>query len=102
MASQDMPVAPVEQQEIESWASPTDHFRTRHKFLTLYTDKAFNTQQWLNFKTWALDRSYVPFFTPIYFGALHFSQRNRNLFLVENHLNYRPYWNRRNTEDSKY
>ena len=71
--------------ETNSWSSPTEHFRTRHKF-----------------KSWALGGSFVPWFTPLYFGALHFSQRNRNLFLVENHLNYRPYWGRRNDEDSKY
>eukprot|EP00672_Neobodo_designis_P016549 CAMPEP_0174831504 /NCGR_PEP_ID=MMETSP1114-20130205/3131_1 /TAXON_ID=312471 /ORGANISM="Neobodo designis, Strain CCAP 1951/1" /LENGTH=151 /DNA_ID=CAMNT_0016065329 /DNA_START=34 /DNA_END=487 /DNA_ORIENTATION=- len=102
MASQDMNNMPVEQQDTSSWASPAEHFRTRHKWLTLYTDKNFNINSWLSFKTWVLDRSYVPWFTPLYFGMLHISQRNRNLFLVENHMNYRPYWGRRNTEDSTY
>jgi hypothetical protein len=91
-----------EQQETTSWSSPVDHFRTRHKYLTLYTDKGFNTQKWLEFKQWFLGTPLVPWFTPLYFGMLHLSQRNRNLFLVENHMNYRPYWGRRNDEDSIY
>lgn len=98
------PQQPSQQEQVEttSWSSPTDHFRTRHKFLTLYTDKIFNIQQWLAFKQWVLDTPLVPWFTPIYFAALHTGQRNRNLTLVENHLNYRPWQFRRNDEDSIY
>ena len=92
----------VEHQEVESWASPTDHFRTRHKWLTIYTDKIFNGEMVLQKKTAILDKWFVPWFTPLYFFATHFSQRNRNLFLVENHLNYRPWSHRRNDEDSTY
>ena len=87
----------------ESWSSPTDHFRPRHKFLTWYTDKEYNVTKWLNFKDACLNKFYVPWFTPVYFFATHFSQRNRNLFLVENNLTYRPYKFRRNDEDgNKY
>jgi hypothetical protein len=96
------PEQQVEMVETTSWSSPTDHFRTRYKFVTLYTDKMFNVRQWLEFKSWALGSPLVPWFTPLYFGFTHFSQRNRNLFLVENHLNYRPFAGRRNDEDSKY
>lgn len=88
--------------ETTSWASPVDHFKTRHRYMTFYTDKNYNIMQWLGFKESVLGRWFVPWFSPLYFVGLHFSQRNRNLFLVENHLNYRPYWGRRNDEDSKF
>jgi hypothetical protein len=94
-------VAPVLAEE-EMWSSPTDHFRPRHRHLTLFTDHDYVVDKWLNFKTTLLNRWYVPFWTPLYFGLTHLSQRNRNLFLVENHMNYRPYKWRRNDETSKY
>lgn len=88
--------------EPETWANPTSHFRARHRLLSLYGDRDALVGKLLNFKTWALDRWYVPWFSPVYFVVTHFSQRNRNLFLLENHLNYRPYKFRRNDETSKY
>lgn len=82
--------------EAEQWDSPTDHFRPRHKVASLYVDRSAMVQRGLNAKVWLLDRWFVPTWSPLYFVLTHFSQRNRNLFLVENHLNYRPYKWRRN------
>lgn len=99
MSAQEQQNAPM---EAESWSNPTDHFKLRHKFITLYTDKEFNIMKWLEFKSSALGKWFVPWWSPMYFVGTHLSQRTRNLWLVENHLNYRPYWGRRNDEDSTY
>jgi hypothetical protein len=87
--------------EESSWSSPTDHFKIRHKFLTLFYDHDFLVQDWLNAKSSWLGKSYLPAWTPLYFAMTWFSARNRNLFLVENHLTYRPFAQRKN-EKLKY
>lgn len=88
-------VAPL---EAEGWDSPAEHFRPKHKFGSLYADRSAIIARGMNFKAWLLDRWFVPTWSPLYFVLTHFSQRNRNLFLIENHLNYRPYKFRRNDE----
>eukprot|EP00760_Papus_ankaliazontas_P034012 PhM_4_TR6862/c1_g1_i1/m.55975 len=86
----------------EQWNSPTDHFRPKHKLISLYVDKENVTRRYLAAKTFVLDKWFMPFFTPFFFVATHISQRNRNLFLLENHLNYRPYKFRYDDWDNKY
>ena len=89
--------------ELDSmWTSPTDHFKPKHKYLSLYTDHDYVVANWLGWKKWALSSSLLPAWTPLYFVFTWFSARNRNLFLVENNLNYRPYKWRRNDENNKY
>jgi len=88
--------------ETSVWDSPVGHFRLRHKFLSLYADKPQVIAKWLNVKASICDRWFVPFFTPLFFGLTHISQRNRNLLLVENHLNYRPWKFRYNDEGNTY
>lgn len=84
------------------WTNPADHFRPRNKFLTLYTDRNYLVMKYLSWKSRFLGSSFVPTWTPLYFFMTHFEQRVRNLYLVENQLNYRPYKFRPNTESSKY
>lgn len=85
----------------ESWSSPTDHFKIRHKFLSLWYDHDFLVADWCKTKTSILGRWFVPQWTPLYFCLTWFSARNRNLFLVENHLTYRTFAQRKN-EKLKY
>jgi hypothetical protein len=59
-------------------------------------DRHSIVKRWLDLKASVLSAWYLPTITPMYFFGVHFSQRNRNLFLLENHLNYRPYKWRRN------
>lgn len=93
-----------QQQDMEAayWASPADHFRPRLKFLTIFTDYHYNQMRWLAFKESVLNKWYVPWWTPLYQVSMWFTQRNRNLLLVENHLSYRPYRWRRDTENGPF
>lgn len=93
---------PAEQMDPETWTNPAGHFKPRHKMLSLYVDRSAVIAQWNAFKVWALKGWSTPWISPLYFAAMHNSQRNRNLFLAENHMNYRPYKWRRNSESSKY
>jgi hypothetical protein len=87
--------------ETQDWSSPTDHFKIRHKWLTLWFDHDFLVQDWAKTKTAWLKPWYVPQWSPFYFVMTWFSARNRNLFLLENHLTYRPFAGRKN-EKLKY
>ena len=91
----------ADQQQVMSWSSPTDHFKLRHKFLTLFFDHDFTVQQWLSTKSNILGKWFVPQWSPLYFFGTFFSGRSRNLYLVENHLNYKPFAQRKN-EKLKY
>ena len=90
-----------EEQQLEMWSSPTDHFKLRHKWLTLFMDHDYVVQQWLATKASILSKSWLPAWTPLYFGLTWFSARSRNLYLVENQLNYRKFNGRKN-EKLKY
>ena len=92
----------VEQTMEDTWTSPADHFRPRNKFMTLYTDRNYLVMKYTAWKSRFLGSALVPSWTPMYFIMTHFEQRVRNLYLVENQLNYRPYKFRPNTETSKY
>lgn len=92
----------AEQAETTMWSNPADHFRPNMKILSMYSDRNYNVQYWIDFKAKWLSVSYLPWWTPLYQAGLWLSQRNRNLLLVENHMNYRPYKWRRNTEDGAY
>jgi hypothetical protein len=83
-------------EETTMWSSPVNHFRPPYKFLTVYTDRNYNVLRWMNFKERWLSPWYVPWWSPLYQLGLWFSQRNRNLLLTENLMNYRPYKWRRN------
>ncbi len=85
----------------EMWSSPTDHFKLRHKWLTLFMDHDFTVQQWLQYKTAILGKWFVPQWSPLYFLGTYLSARSRNLFLLENNLNYRSFSQRKN-EKLKY
>jgi hypothetical protein len=98
--SNDSQIAHAE--EATMWSNPADHFRPNMKVVTMYSDRNWNVQTWMDLKGKWLDAWYLPWWSPLYQAGLWFSQRNRNLWLVENHMNYRPYKWRRNTEDSKY
>lgn len=101
MSAEQQPQQP-EAEEATMWSSPVSHFRPNMKFLTVYTDRHMNVLRWMEFKDSWLKPWYMPWFSPLYQAGLWFSQRNRNLWLVENHLNYRPYKWRRDTENGPY
>lgn len=96
------PSQQIEVTEAEMWTSPADHFRPRAKMLTLYTDRDYMVMRWLKLKESVLSKAWLPWWTPMYMAGTHFGQRSRNMFLCENHLNYRPYKFRPNTESSKF
>ena len=75
----------------QMWNSIVDHFRTRHKLVSFHAETQDVIDKWLDVKTFLLDRWFVPYWTPLFMGLTFFSQRNRNLFLLENNLNYRPW-----------
>ncbi|EPY37732.1 hypothetical protein AGDE_06202 [Angomonas deanei] len=83
----------------EFWTNPVDHFRPNLKALSLYFDHNYLVDRWLHVKERWLRPFYLPSWTPMYQFGTWYSQRNRNLLLVENNLNYRPYRFRRNDED---
>ena len=92
-----------EVEETSLWTNPIDHLRNKSKVMTIVTERPHMTQHWLHTKEWFFTSSWAyPFFTPFRFFAFHLSQRNRNLFLVENLKNYRPYKYRQNDCDSKF
>ncbi|CCW62006.1 unnamed protein product [Phytomonas sp. EM1] len=81
------------------WSNPVDHFRPNLKAFTLYADRNEVMDKWHHFLERRLGAWYVPWWSPLYQLLLWYPQRNRNLFLIENNLNYRPYRFRRNDED---
>lgn len=98
MSSERAP-AVVAEETSDFWSNPVDHFRPNLKFLTLYWDRQYVVDKWLHTKEKWLKPWYLPWWTPMYQIMTWYSQRNRNLMLVENHMNYRPYRFRRNDED---
>lgn len=91
-------------EETDMWSNPIDHLRLKSRVASVYTERPHLTEKWLNFKQYFFTSNLgmYPFFTPFRFFATHLSQRNRNLFLVENLKNYRPYKLRQNDCTSKY
>lgn len=81
------------------WSNPVDHFRPNLKALTLYADRQYVADRYQHFLERRLGAWYMPWWSPVYQLLTWYPQRNRNLFLVENNLNYRPYRFRRNDED---
>lgn len=81
------------------WSNPVDHFRPNLKYLTLYTDHPYFVDRWLHTKERWLKPFYMPWVSPVYFATTWYAQRLRNLSLVSNQLNYKPYKFRRNDED---
>jgi hypothetical protein len=84
------------------WSSPVDHFRVNLKWMTVHTDIPFNVQYLIEFEQKLLSKSWLPWWCPLYSVATHIHQRNRNLHLAANHLNYRPYKFRANTISGAY
>ncbi|KNH08670.1 hypothetical protein XU18_0867 [Perkinsela sp. CCAP 1560/4] len=85
------------------WSSNImDHFRKRHRYLSVNYERQYFVERWLHFKAFVCDRWFLPFWTPLFFLMTHISQRNRNLCLVENNLNYRPWKFRYNDWSNKY
>ena len=76
------------------------HANYRHRYLTMFCEREFLIDKWLDFKTMVCDRWFLPFWTPLFFLMTHVAQRNRNLYLVENHLNYQP-WKYRYNDKNK-
>lgn len=88
---------------VEAWAhSLVDHLRPNSKLITFYVDRHDLVHRWSNFKLALLGPWWVPWWCPLYAALTHYTRRQKNLYLVENHYNYRPYKYRRNDEDSKY
>ncbi|EPY33716.1 hypothetical protein STCU_02050 [Strigomonas culicis] len=95
-----MPAATVPSSEVSDfWSNPVDHFRPNFKALSLYFDHNYVVDRWLHAKERWLKPFYLPTWSPLYQVMTWYSQRNRNLLLVENNLNYRPYRYRRNDEN---
>eukprot|EP00796_Vickermania_ingenoplastis_P008553 gene8553-5999_t len=91
--------APAENTEVSLWPNPVDHFRPNLKALTLYSDQQYVVDAWLHKKAKWLAPWYMPWLSPLYVGLTWYSQRLRNLALIENRMNYKPYKYRRNDED---
>ncbi|CBZ34190.1 hypothetical protein, conserved [Leishmania donovani] len=100
MSSEREPVLEVAETS-DFWSNPVDHFRPNLKFLSVYVEHQCVVDKWLHIKEKWLKPWYLPWWTPMYQVMTWYSQRNRNLMLVENNLNYRPYRYRRNDEDRK-
>lgn len=83
------------------WSNPVDHFRPNLKAFTLYADHEYLIDRWLHAKERWLKPFYMPWWSPLYFGFTWYAHRLRNLKLVENNLNYKPYKFRRNDEDKE-
>lgn len=81
------------------WSNPVDHFRPNLKAFTLYSDRHYFVDRYQRFLDRRLGAFYMAWWNPLYQAALWYPQRNRNLFLIENNMNYRPYKWRRNDED---
>lgn len=81
------------------WSNPVDHFRPNLKVLSVYFERQYVVDRWLKAKDSFLKPWYMPWWSPFYQFFTWNSQRNRNLFLIENNMNYRPYRFRRNDED---
>ncbi|KAG8346437.1 hypothetical protein ERJ75_000138100 [Trypanosoma vivax] len=92
-------LAAASENVVDFWSNPVDHFRPNLKALTLYAEYQHYVDRWLHAKARWLAPWYVPWWSPLYQLSTWYSQRTRNLFLVENHLSYRPYKFRRNDED---
>lgn len=91
---------PVSLNEVSDfWSNPIDHFRPNLKAFTLYADHTYVVDRMLRAKERWLSPWYMPWWSPVYQFFTWYSQRNRNLMLIENNLNYRPYKFRRNDED---
>ena len=84
------------------WSNPVDHFRINLKWMTIHTDIPFDVQYFIEFEQKLLSKSYLPWWTPFYFAVTHLHQRNRNLHLAQNPLNYRPYKYRANTLSGQF
>ena len=90
-----------EEIETTQWNNPTDHVRPRSKLLSMWIDKTRVVEYTMKTKSYFLGHWSIHWMSPAYFFFTHFSARNRNLFLTENHLSYRPYKFRRN-DNEKY
>ena len=90
------------EEEAAMWTNPIDHLRNKSRVATVVTERPHMTQHYLHAKEWFFNSWAYPFWVPMRFFAFHLSQRNRNLFLVENLKNYRPYKYRQNDCDSKF
>ena len=87
--SQENPKAPDQE---AFWGSYLEgHYRARWRYLSLPYEREFLIDKWLHFKKAIADRWFLPWWTPLFFFMTHVAQRNRNLYLVENRLNYRPW-----------
>lgn len=91
--------AQIPETSSDFWSNPVDHFRPNLKAASLYFDRQYVVDRWLHAKERWLSPWYMPWWSPLYQVMTWYSQRNRNLMLVENNLNYRPYPFRRNDED---
>ncbi len=91
-----------EQEEVTHWKSIVDHFKVKSRFGTRIVDREVAVDKWFSFKETLLGKWFVPFWSPLYFGLLHYNQRIRNRQLCKNPIPYKPYKYRDNDLTSDY
>jgi len=92
----------MENNETTSWANPVDHFRPQYKILQMNFDRHWVIDRLLKYQERILGNGLLMWWNPMYFIPTHYQQRNRNLSLLMNNLNYKPYKWRADDINSNY